>query len=256
MEQELFSFIDEHPEKQATIMQRPWKVLSVEDDYAYQEALSLSLESIQLGNRSIKLLKAASATEAAHILSQYDDIALILLDVIMETDDAGLRLVETIRNSLGNQTVRIVILTGQPGAVPRDEVIRKYDINEYWEKTALKDKIQSIIITNLRSWQALRELEEARTGLQMVVDSLRSISNRINIDEFALTVLNEISRILNLSEKEGGIICAQSRKGKLPKIITACGRFSNLIGKESDQVHDDTIKKLISNAVMKKRSCL
>jgi len=42
----------------------------------------------------------------------------VLLDVIMETDQAGLDLVEFIRDTLKNETVRIILRTGQPGQAP------------------------------------------------------------------------------------------------------------------------------------------
>ncbi|MCP4276946.1 MAG: response regulator, partial [Gammaproteobacteria bacterium] len=95
-----------------------WKVLSVEDDQSYQDVIALALANFTFMGKKIELIKANSAAQAATVLSRHRDISLILLDIIMETDDAGFYLIDTVRNILGDSLVRIVLLTGQPGINP------------------------------------------------------------------------------------------------------------------------------------------
>ncbi len=146
---------------------KPWKILTVDDDVNYQNSLIYSLGDLVVNKRNVEIITANSATEAAVVLSQHNDISIILLDVVMEQDDAGLRLVETIRNIQGNSIVRIILLTGQPGFAPRQNVMSQYDINEYWNKSEIDhDILKAVISANLRSWNSMYELEQARMGLQ------------------------------------------------------------------------------------------
>ena len=71
------------------------------------------------------------------MLELQHDIAVALVDVVMESYDAGLKLVEHIRHRVGNSLIRIVIRTGQPGVAPERYVIDNYDIDDYKDKTEL-----------------------------------------------------------------------------------------------------------------------
>lgn len=210
-DEQLFSFSSDDQGTSTTTTSPPsWKVLSVEDDRRYQDSLIFSLQHLTVLGRPVELLTANSATEAALILSRTHDIGLILLDVVMEEDNAGLGLVETIRNTLGNQTVRIVLLTGQPGVAPRTRVVQDYDINEYWDKAELQDRLPSIVTTNLRTWQTMTELEQAHTGLQMVVEACQHISDRHDLTRFSDTVLEQIAQVLGLKgNNDEGILCLE-----------------------------------------------
>ena len=105
--------------------QEHWKVLSVEDDKTYQHTLALEINQLTLMGRPVELLLASSAEEAAQRILQHPDIAVVLLDVVMENDNAGLRLVSTIRNVIGNIAIRIILLTGQPGMAPRMDAMEQ-----------------------------------------------------------------------------------------------------------------------------------
>ncbi|MDU0113177.1 EAL domain-containing protein [Psychrosphaera aquimarina] len=184
----------------------PWKILSVEDDINYQESLIYAIQDTIFNTRPVEILKASSAAEAATILTQNPDIALVLLDVVMEEDDSGLRLVEFIRNVQGNSAIRIILLTGQPGFAPRLEVMQEYDIDEYWNKSEIQyDMLCSIVSAHLRTWHSLSELKQATLGLQMVVEAARSLSSKYDLDSFTHVVLAEISNVISASAD--GILC-------------------------------------------------
>ncbi len=94
------------------------------------------------------------------MLRQHPDTALVVLDVVMESDEAGLALVRTIRDELGNADVQIVLRTGQPGIAPEREVILQYDINGYFLKTEITArKLYSIVISSLRAFQYIKTLK-------------------------------------------------------------------------------------------------
>ncbi len=245
---DLFAFAESEAREESS--QSAWKILSVEDDLAYQASLLFSLRDIKVQDRPLEVLTANSVSEAAMLLSHNADICVILLDVVMEEDDAGLRLANTIREVLGNAAIRIVLLTGQPGMAPRSEVMSRYDIDEYWNKSDLtRDTLFTIINANIRTWHYLNELIQARNGLQMVVDAARSISSKQNLSSFTQTVLDEIGHIIGV--KQGGIVCVASSDAcslTETKIVAASGSYSHLNNESLDQLALDGLEQCFLSA--------
>ena len=117
---------------------------------------------MQLGSLGLSTQKSTGLGPGDHVCWTFADVAAVLLDVIMETDVAGLDLVEYIRNELKNETVRIILRTGQPGQAPERRVIVDYDINDYKAKTELTaDKLFTTLTAALRGFQ---QLQRARLG--------------------------------------------------------------------------------------------
>jgi|GEM_PF-566479 len=141
----------------------PWHVLIVDDDPEIHTITRLNLRHVRFQDRGLVFLSAHSAEEARQILAHNDDIALILLDVVMEADNAGLKLVDHVRTTLGNRKVRIVLRTGQPGLAPEEAVILAYDINDYRSKTELtQQRLVTTTIAALRGYADLVALEQAQ----------------------------------------------------------------------------------------------
>lgn len=133
---------------------KPWKVLLVDDEPAVHQVSQLILADVQFDGRAIELLCAHSATQARETLARERDVALVLLDVVMETDDAGLALVQHIREQRRDRLVQIVLRTGQPGVAPEREVVLRHEINGYWLKTDLTaQRLRSIVISALRTYR-------------------------------------------------------------------------------------------------------
>lgn len=236
---ELFEFSESQCEAFIST-ENKWKVLSVEDDQSYQDVLAMALSDLSFMGKGIELIRASSAAQAATTLSKQRDISLILLDIIMETDDAGLFLIDTVRNILGDSLVRIVLLTGQPGINPRQDAMQDYDIAEYWNKADLNaEKLLSVVISNLRTWQMSHELYAARRGLQMIVDASRALTAKQDIDAFAHTVLEEIAHVINIPNS-GGIVCVltDDKCNDVTKspIVAASQHFRPLINAELEQI--------------------
>ena len=135
-------------------LHRPWKLLIVDDDDDVHSMTRLALRTVHYRNRPLQLISAYSAAEGFEALQQHPDTAIVLLDVVMETDDAGLVLANRIRNELKNGLVRIVLRTGQPGQAPEEQVIIDYDINDYKTKTDLTSrKLFVLIVAALRTYE-------------------------------------------------------------------------------------------------------
>ena len=163
---------------------RKWKVAVIDDDHAVHEGTRFALSDYNLNGQTLEILSAYSAAEGRTLMRAHPDIAAVLLDVIMETDAAGLDLVEFIRNEIKNETVRIILRTGQPGQAPERRVIVHYDINDYKAKTELTaDKLFTSLTAALRSYQQLERMVQTRRGLESSSMPPRrsTISNRCSV---------------------------------------------------------------------------
>ena len=144
----------------------PWRILIVDDDVDVHVVTKFALSTTNFQGRRLSFLHAYSAEEAMTILRSTQDIALILLDVIMETPDAGLRLARQVRDELHNDLVRIVLRTGQPGQALEHSIIVDYDINDFWCKADLTTrKLFTTVISSLRAYAALSTAAAERERL-------------------------------------------------------------------------------------------
>ncbi|KZN12516.1 GGDEF/EAL domain-containing response regulator [Marinomonas sp. TW1] len=219
------------------------KVLSVEDDADYQMALMNSLSALQYDGKKVEFLKASSASEAAVVIAENPDIAVIFLDVVMETDRAGLGLVGTIREVIGNDLVRIVLLTGQPGMMPTDNLVGQYDIDDYWCKSDLTQAhLQTIVLSNIRTWEHLLAMQEARHSMQLLLFSSQRLSSKKDMLEYTHSILEEISHLLKI--EQGGIVCffnSEQEKLEDALIVAASGEYSPYIHQFASMAIKDEI---------------
>lgn len=158
-----------------------WKILIVDDDPEVHIVTRMVLEEIEFDGRRVNLLSAYREKDVVSALTADPDIALIILDVVIDTQTSGLDLVRHIREDIGNRLVRIILRTGQPGMAPESKVIIDYDINDYKEKTELtSQKLITSIITALRSYRDLLELERHKRSLIQTGHFLKSVIRSIS----------------------------------------------------------------------------
>lgn len=148
---DLIALVDDDDDAPASAT-HPWRILIADDDRSVHDATIAALSDMRIGDRTIEFSHAYSAAETLSILQSGAGIHLVLLDVVMETPDAGLRAVPEIRQRLGLQTLKIIIRTGQPGHAPEHEVRRDYAIDGYAKKaeltrSMLRDVISSALLS-------------------------------------------------------------------------------------------------------------
>ena len=176
----------------------PWVVLVVDDDLEVHSITKLALHDFFYDHKELLFLSAYSSIEASAILETRNDIAIVLLDVVMETDTAGLDLVKVIRERLNNNQIRIIIRTGQPGMAPARYVIDHYDINDYKEKTELTtDRLYITIRSALAQYKHILELENKKNEIYtaLITDSVTGLGNRAKLN-FDLDTTEPMSLIL------------------------------------------------------------
>ena len=206
----------------------PWRVMVVDDDESVHSISRVVLSDIQFQGRSIDILSAYSAQQAASLLRRTEDVAVVLLDVVMEDDNAGLRLVKEIREEIGNTQLRIILRTGQPGQAPEREVIINYDINDYKSKTELTaQKLFTATIAALRSYSDIVALERSRHGLARIIGGAPELFARHSAASFAATLLRQITD-LSGQAGEGAVVLAMDEGGEAPpvRVVAASGAFA------------------------------
>lgn len=177
-----------------------WRILVVDDDPEVLAVTRLCLRDFRFANRPVQLLDADSAAAAREILARTPEIALILLDVVMETEHAGLDLVRYVREELDNSAVRIVLRTGQPGQAPAMDVAERYQIDDYRTKTELTfERLRVLVTTALRSYGLVRQLEARSRALAEHASELERFSYVASHD--MQTPLANIARLVQLLQR-------------------------------------------------------
>ena len=185
------------------ITRTPWKILVVDDEQAVFDVTKLALGSFEFEGRPLIFLYASSGEAARKIFNQHHDIALALVDVIMESDDAGLLLVEYIRNSLDNHYTRIVLRTGQPGNAPENDIIKTYDIDGYKSKTDLNHQsLTYCFYTSLRSYRDLVRIQRFQQGLEALVESLLLMQTLDSFDTLTGSLMLQLRAVLSAYDSE------------------------------------------------------
>lgn len=180
---------------------KTWKVLIVDDEPDVHKVTRMVLHNFVFDGLKLELISAYSGQEAKDIMASRDDIALAMLDVVMEDDHAGLEVAHFIREELKNRYTRLVLRTGQPGQAPENEVIRNYDINDYKDKTELTTtKLNTLLYATLRSYRDICTLNENRKGLEKVIKASTEIFSSDTLNKFASAVLSQVTNLLGLEQ--------------------------------------------------------
>ena len=207
-----------------------WYLLIVDDDEEIHSVTRYALADFRYQDTPLTILSAYSGSEAREILRQTPQIAVVIIDVVMESNDAGLRLVEFIRNDLKNEFVRLILRTGQPGQAPEHDVIAKYDINDYKNKAELTNtRLMTLMTTALRSFSDIKDLDDLRKNLeQQVRERTRELSSA-----------NERLQAVNIEKDELMGIVAHDLKNPLNVLLNMVAMYEDMLdGSDMTQIRE------------------
>lgn len=237
--------------KEPDTVEKPWKVMVIDDDEMMHELSRMVLSNVIYNGRGIEIIDGYSGDEARHLLAQHPDTALLLLDVVMETETVGLEVVKYTREELKNQFVRIILRTGQAALLAEHRVIAEYDINDYKEKAELTaEKLYSTVIVTLRAYDDLKKIEALsldKVRLESMVavrtQDLRIANEDINRSKAYLAEAQRIAQIGHWEWliDEGRCECSQQAQ----QIMGIDGESSNP-GMLINMVPGDEQKRLIA----------
>lgn len=249
-------FLDEPEASDASTVTKlhpTWRIMIIDDDPDVHSATTFALGSLEIQHRPLSFLHAYSAAEARDILQHETDIAIILLDVVMEQEDAGLQLVSHIRKTLGLADVRIILRTGQPGYAPEIDAIRDYDINDYKTKSELtRTKLYTAVTSAIRSYEQICAISASRRGLELIINASTELMALRGLQNFASGVLTQISGLLG-NQAEGFVCSQQGVDGdKELKIIAATHSFQHLIDHPVSDVVDEKANAIVQRSMQER----
>jgi signal transduction histidine kinase len=252
---DVLHLIDDSGTAPETSSARKWKIAVIDDDAAVHEGTRFALSDYNLNGQTLEILSAYSAAEGRTLMRAHPDVAAVLLDVIMETDAAGLDLVEYIRNEIKNETVRIILRTGQPGQAPERRVIVQYDINDYKAKTELTaDKLFTSLTAALRSYQQLERMVQTRRGLEIIIDAASTLYDFKSMQRLAEGVLTQIASLLNVDC--AGILVLRDDGNAASddfSVLAGSGCYSRFIGSAGSKSLDPDLRSMVEAAFRRRK---
>jgi diguanylate cyclase (GGDEF)-like protein len=235
-----------------------WTVLVVDDEPDVYAATCMALRGVEVLGRPLRFLHAESGEEAFALLSHAPDVAVILLDVVMESESAGLDLVARIRGELGMHKPRIILRTGQPGYAPEMQAIRDYDINDYRIKSELtRTRLYTVLTAALRSYQTLEAVEANRTDLEYLLNAQNELLAANTMPAFALGVLERLAGLFGMSVN--AVFCSDARRfhdadDSRRRVVAALGRYVDWSWRRLDSLGDGPEVEAIELAFATRRT--
>ncbi len=244
---EVLVFLDEEEASSGSAqIEQHWNLLVVDDDEEIHSVTRLALSNFQVHGRTLNFLHAYSAEQAMEMLEQYgNSLAIVLLDVVMETDDAGLQLARRMREELKLEEPRIILRTGQPGYAPEESVIKDYDINDYKTKTELtRARLVTTVIASIRSYRQIMTINQNRKGLRKVISSAANLLEEHSVREYCEGVVTQITSLIGLDA--AGLVCARAgslidKGDNAVYVLGAAGEYARYINQRLEVMHDDVI---------------
>jgi len=217
-----------------------WHMLVVDDEPEVHSVTRLALTGFTFAGKKLSIHSACDAEEAKVMLSGSTQYAIALLDVVMESEHAGLDLARWIRESLKDKHIRLVLRTGQPGQAPEREVITDYDINDYKEKTELTaNKLYTLTYSCLRSYRDIVSLYQNKLGLETIIQSSNKIFAHQSLSEFTQGALQQLCALLHIDagalySEVDSFAASHGESGS--NVLAATGRYQQFLNKPLDAV--------------------
>lgn len=238
-----FLFADE-PAQQQELPQEFWKILIVDDEPEVHAVTKLALSDFSFLGRGLEFHSAYSGEEARELATQHPDAAIVLLDVVMESDDAGLHVAKFIREDLGNRFTRIILRTGQPGQAPERTVIVNYDINDYKSKTELTaQKLFTAVMSSLRSYRDIISIDHSRHGLEKVIASSTNLFALQSMEHFVDGLVQQLSWVIGGARQT---LYAAAGRSPHPEQMVIRAAY----GEDADNLMNQQIKAALPKKVL------
>jgi CheY-like chemotaxis protein len=225
------------------------------------------MRKFEVYGQPLKIYTAASKAQALDLLrgeltrqGGYPNLAVAFIDVVMETDAAGLELCEHIRETMQNRMTALYVRTGQPGLAPERTVIDRYDLSGYFTKVeATEDKLYSLVKTGVRQYLTT---QTALTHFEVLSRAIAVSGSRERLRQLLEAAVS--AHQLDAAGKpveglryrrwliEDGRVIAGSSKADEPEALALHARLRGLPGRplspEGDKVVTDGANVLIKIA--------
>lgn len=237
-------------------LEKCWRILVVDDDESVHQITRLVLADAIIENRKLDIVSAYSSAEAKEILVKDQSFCMAFVDVVMETDHAGLELVEWIRKEQRNQSIRLILRTGQAGNAPEAKVIKEFDINDYKEKTDFTaGKMTTTVYASIRAYRDIMTIQRSLDAFKHLIKSTHDLLKISQFRPFGSAALNHLLTLMDV--ESSALYIARSQKDidkHSTNLIIACtGKYVC----ESDSLEssniDQEVQKLIQRSFDEKK---
>lgn len=227
---------------------KKWRVLVIDDDESVHQVTNLVLANIDIENRPVEITSVYSSAEAREKLLQDNSYCMAFVDVVMETDHAGLELVEWIREDLKNQAIRLVLRTGQAGSAPESKVIRDFDINDYKEKTDFTSgKMITTVYASIRAYRDIMTIQRSLDAFKKLIKATQDLLKIDQFKPFASAALNHLLTLMDVDSS--ALYIARSQVDfeleRNDMIIACTGKYFS----ESDSLENSDINERVKNII-------
>jgi len=180
-------------------VQKRWRILVVDDDDSVHQVTKLVLADAEIENRQLEIISVYSMAEAKELLTKDNDFCMAFVDVVMETDFAGLELVKWIREEHKNQSIRLVLRTGQAGTAPEAKVIKEFDINDYKEKTDFtSNKMITTVYASIRAYRDIMTIKRSLDAFKKLIETTHDLLKIDQLKSFGSAALDNLLALMNV----------------------------------------------------------
>ena len=246
---------DSKPQAEKVNRAKFWRILIVDDDESVHQVTKLVLADADIEGRKLDLVSVYSSQEAQALLKDDNSFSMAFIDVVMETDHAGLELVEWIRNDLKNQAIRLVLRTGQAGSAPEAKVIKEFDIDDYKEKTDFtSSKMITTVYASIRAYRDIMTIQRSLDAFKKLIEATNDLLQINHLKSFGSAALNHLLSLMDV--ESSALYIARNQVDfdqQMTNMIIACtGKYVS----ESDSLEasaiDYGVKKLITQTFERK----
>ena len=217
-----------------SLLPTSWNVLVVDDDEDVIEVSRLVLEDLRFEDRPLRILAATSGAQARQLFETEPDIAVAYVDVVMETEHAGLDLIRHVRDTQHNRLTRLILRTGNPGSAPARDIVRHLEIDDYKEKTELTaERLEISLFTALRAYRNLRAHTAMQEGLQQVLLSSASRESLPRLEDFLRDSLGQLAAMLaraDAANSDAGCNAVIQLNPRGPRVLLGTGALQRWQG--------------------------
>ena len=237
-----------------------WKVLIADDYPVTHSVIECALLDLIVLDRRLEYIHAYSEQNACQLINDNPDIVLVLVNVEMDSETAGLNVVKYIRDTLCRQDIRIVLRTDQLEYSIEESVIKDYDINDYQTKADLtRRKLMTTVYTAIRSFQQIFAVNENRRGLEKIISASSEVIELGSIQDYAQGVLTEFIQLFD-DDLVSGLFCSKGSGlvdavGDLSFDILGQIGFSSVLSNEKlDNLKNQQASQLITKCFQDKKN--
>ncbi|QOP44448.1 EAL domain-containing protein [Sulfurimonas sediminis] len=162
-----------------------WEILLVGNDAFVHDILKEKLGDAVIFHKKLKVLHAHNAEEARKIIQDNKDIAVAFIDINIEKLSGGLQLINYIRAQIST-TMRIVIIDSVDSAVPTDEILEHYDINDYRSRACIESqKFFLTVRAAIKQYQQFKDIQDKKDEIytKMTTNEVTKLPNRLKLSE-------------------------------------------------------------------------